>query len=135
MSKHSRRWTRNRLFSRRWWLCLSVCGVAAALDIAGRPLDFGTGSAISGIAVALISMQTWLDSGVPTSGHWTPHRTLSRKWTTGVLTIGGLFGLSVYGLVLDSATLSVVAGVMGSWIGSQTYLDYRAGKAQKENDL
>lgn len=125
------RMTHSRLLSRKWWFCLCVCGVAVGLDIAGRPIGYDYYAAISGIATALIGMQTWLDRDIPRSGHWTPSRTLGRKWLTGGVAVIGLFAAAGAGLVMDSSTLALIGTVMGAWLGSQTYLDYRAGRPQK----
>ncbi len=123
-------WSQSDLLSRRWWLCTIVCAGAIATDLAGRPLGYDSGGAIGAIAVALISTQTYLDRREPCRGHWSKARTLRRKWWTGISAIAALFAVAGYGLTLDSATVTLVSGVAGAWLGSQTYLDYRAGQAQ-----
>ncbi|MBN1460076.1 MAG: hypothetical protein JXA57_11090 [Armatimonadetes bacterium] len=125
------RFTASRLASRKWWFCLFVCGAAVGLDIAGRPIGYDYAGAISAITTALIGMQTWLDRDIPTRGHWTPNRTLGRKWLTGSVAVAGLFVAAGIGFVMHPSTLSLLGAVMGAWLGSQTYLDYRAGKAQE----
>ena len=124
-------WTQSRLFSRRWWLCILVDLIAIALDLLGRPVTYDMGLAIGAVAVALITMQTWLDTRIPCRGRWTPNRTLGRKWATGLAVIAGLFVMAGMGVMLLSATLTLVSSVTAAWIGSQTYLDYRAERAQK----
>ena len=126
------RFTASRLASRKWWLALFVCAAAVGLDLAGRPIGYDYAAAISTVATALIGMQTWLDRDIPRRGHWTPQRTLGRKWGTGTLVIGGLFVAAGIGFVMDPSTLTVIGAVIGAWLGSQTYLDYRAGRSGEE---